>query len=59
MLSSATKIDNSPAVADCGLRVTWFFCVGGTAEMGWDWQRLGAASCGTTDSRTDAEVFGK
>lgn len=42
MLSSATKIDNSPAVADCGLRVTWFFGVGGTAEMGWDWQRLGA-----------------
>ena len=41
-MSSATKIDSSPAVADCGLRVTWFFRFHGTAEMGWDWQRHGA-----------------
>ena len=40
-MSSATKRDSSPAVADCGLRVTWFFCVQGTAAVGWDWQRLG------------------
>jgi len=42
MLSSATKIGSSPAVADGGLRVKWFFAVHGAAEMGWDWQRLGA-----------------
>jgi hypothetical protein len=40
-MSSATKMDSPPPVADCDLRVTWFFRVQDAAEMGWDWQRLG------------------
>lgn len=41
-MSSATKSEPPPAAADGDLRVNWFFCVHGTTEMGWDWQRLGA-----------------
>jgi hypothetical protein len=40
-MSSATKIDSSRAVADCGLRVTWFFRLRDSAEVRWDWQQRG------------------
>ncbi|MCU1694266.1 MAG: hypothetical protein JWR34_329 [Mycobacterium sp.] len=40
-MSSAAKIDDAPAVADCGLRVAWFFRLGESAEVGWDWRPCG------------------